>query len=90
MPIRSGVLSFGLVAIPVKLSPAIHDKSIHFHLLHSKCGSRIKNQLFCPHCGAVYEQVHTGGESLLNAVGASAFVVGPAPAGGRPRRASIV
>ena len=56
MPIASGILSFGLVAIPVKLSPAIKDKSIHFHLLHGKCGTRIRNQLFCPHDNEVVER----------------------------------
>ena len=45
MPINSGVLSFGLVAIPVKLYPAIKDHTIRFHLLHKKCGSRVRNQL---------------------------------------------
>jgi DNA end-binding protein Ku len=56
MPIASGILSFGLVAIPVKLSPAIRGKSIHFHLLHRKCGSRIRNQLLCPHDNEVVER----------------------------------
>jgi DNA end-binding protein Ku len=56
MPINSGVLSFGLVAIPVKLYPAIQDQTIRFHLLHKKCGSRVRNQRFCPVCNEVVER----------------------------------
>jgi non-homologous end joining protein Ku len=36
MPIRSGVLSFGLVAISVKVYPAIKDQTVRFHLLYKK------------------------------------------------------
>jgi DNA end-binding protein Ku len=50
MPITTGILSFGLVSIPVKLHPAIKDHTIRFYLLHKKCGSRIRNQWFCPVC----------------------------------------
>jgi DNA end-binding protein Ku len=39
-PISRGVLSFGLVSIPVELYSAIEDHNIRFHLLHKKCGSR--------------------------------------------------
>lgn len=56
MPINAGVLSFGLVAIPVKLYPAIKDQTIRFHLLHKKCGSRVRNQWFCPVCNEVVER----------------------------------
>jgi DNA end-binding protein Ku len=48
MPIRSGVLSFGLVSIPVRVYPAIKDQTVRFHLLHKKCGNRIQNRWFCP------------------------------------------
>jgi hypothetical protein len=41
MPIRSGILSFGLVAIPVKVYPATKDQAVRFHLIHKKCGSRL-------------------------------------------------
>jgi DNA end-binding protein Ku len=56
MPINSGILSFGLLAIPVKLFPAIKDHTIRFHLLHKKCGSRVRNQFFCPVCKQVVER----------------------------------
>ncbi len=56
MPINSGILSFGLVAIPVKLYPAIKDQSVRFHLLHNKCGSRVRNQFWCPVCNEAVER----------------------------------
>jgi DNA end-binding protein Ku len=46
-PLQSASLSFGLVNIPVKLYTAAHDKSVSFHLLHEKDGSRIREQLIC-------------------------------------------
>jgi len=44
----SGTISFGLVSIPVKLYTATVPGNISFNLLHAKCGSRIKQQTFCP------------------------------------------
>jgi DNA end-binding protein Ku len=46
-PLQSASLSFGLVNIPVKLYTAAHDKSVSFHLLHGKDGSRIREQIIC-------------------------------------------
>jgi DNA end-binding protein Ku len=54
--IARGVLSFGLVSIPVDIHSAIEDQSIHMHWLHKKCGSRVRNQLFCPVCKVVVER----------------------------------
>jgi DNA end-binding protein Ku len=45
--IQSAALSFGLVTIPVKLYTAAHSKSVSFHLLHAKDGSRIHEQMVC-------------------------------------------
>ncbi len=45
--IQSATLSFGLVTIPVKLYTAAHSKSVSFHLLHAKDGSRIHEQMVC-------------------------------------------
>jgi len=56
MPINFGVLSFGLVAIPVRLYPAIKDQTVRFHLLHNKCGSRVRNQFWCPVCNEAVER----------------------------------
>src|SRR4051812_37256894 len=42
-------ISFGLVAIPVKLySAANSSAAISFNMLHAKCGSRVKQQYICP------------------------------------------
>jgi DNA end-binding protein Ku len=44
----STTISFGLVSIPVKVYTATSEQGVHFHQLHAKCGSRIKQKLFCP------------------------------------------
>jgi DNA end-binding protein Ku len=44
----NGYISFGLVTIPVSLVTAVHDKSIHFHLLHPEDGARLHQKLVCP------------------------------------------
>jgi DNA end-binding protein Ku len=43
-----GVISFGMVAIPVRMSVATESKTISFHRLHKKCLTRPKQVLFCP------------------------------------------
>ena len=58
MPINSGILSFGLVAILVKLYPAIKDQTVH--LLHNKCDSRVRNQFWCPVCNETTMQTYKG------------------------------
>jgi DNA end-binding protein Ku len=45
--ISSLTVSFGLVAIPVKLYVATASKSYSFNLLHKGCGSRLKQQYLC-------------------------------------------
>jgi DNA end-binding protein Ku len=52
----SGTISFGLVSIPVKLYTAASSGNVSFNLLHAKCGSRIKQQTFCPACNEVVER----------------------------------
>ena len=54
--IGTGILSFGLVSIPVEIHSAIQDQTIRMHLLHKKCGSRVRNQLICPVCKVVMER----------------------------------
>ncbi len=54
--IGSGTISFGLVSIPIKLYAAASSGSISFHLLHAKCGSRIKQQQVCPTCNEVVDR----------------------------------
>jgi DNA end-binding protein Ku len=55
-PLRTGLLSFGLVSIPVELHPAIRNQNISFHWLHDKCGSRIQNRYYCPVCNVTVER----------------------------------
>lgn len=54
-PLARGVLSFGLVAIPWR-SSATKDEHISFHYHHAKCGSRVRNRLFCPVCNIALER----------------------------------
>ena len=57
MPVPgNGILSFGLVAIPVRIHPATQTQHVSFHLLHKKCGSRVRNQQYCPLCKVVVER----------------------------------
>jgi len=42
-----GVISFGLVAIPVKMYLGTESKTLSFHLLHKKCLTRPKQVLHC-------------------------------------------
>jgi DNA end-binding protein Ku len=51
--LQAGTISFGLVNIPIKLYTAATSQNISFHLLHAKCGSRIKQQQTCPACNIV-------------------------------------
>src|SRR5882724_11663384 len=47
--IASATISFGLVSIPVKIYPATEAAAdIHFNWLHEKCGTRVKQQYYCP------------------------------------------
>ena len=54
--IGSGTVSFGLVSIPVRLYTAAASGGVSFNLLHAKCGSRIRQQLFCPTCQETVER----------------------------------
>src|SRR5689334_22789038 len=48
-PFASGSIAFGLVSIPVKLYSATEaSERIAFNMIHTECGSRIQQQLFCP------------------------------------------
>lgn len=45
--IWKGVITFGMVSIPVQLYPATQDKDVSFHLLHKPDHSRIKFKRWC-------------------------------------------
>lgn len=51
-----GYLSFGLISIPVRLFAAARTEHVSFHMLHDACKTRIKEQLYCPHCERVVER----------------------------------
>lgn len=51
--IWNGVITFGMVSIPVGLSTAVSEKDLSFNQIHQVCGSRIKLQKYCPHCERV-------------------------------------
>jgi DNA end-binding protein Ku len=51
-----GFLSFGLVSIPIQLSPAARTERISFNQLHKVCHSRLKQPLFCPVCNRNVER----------------------------------
>jgi DNA end-binding protein Ku len=52
----SGTISFGLVSIPVRLYTAASSANVAFNQLHAPCGSRIKQQTFCPACNRTVER----------------------------------
>ncbi|MBM4438987.1 MAG: Ku protein [Candidatus Rokubacteria bacterium] len=54
--IGSGTISFGLVSIPVKMYTAASPAGVSFNQLHGTCGSRIKQQTFCPVCNETVDR----------------------------------
>jgi len=55
--IGSLTISFGLVAIPVKLYSATQStNAISFNLLHKDCGSRLRQQYVCQKDGSIVER----------------------------------
>ena len=42
-----GYISFGLVSFPVRLTSAARAETVHFHMLHKKDLSRVKEVWFC-------------------------------------------
>lgn len=51
-----GYISFGLISVPIRLYVAAREQHISFNQLHSVCGTRIRQQLYCPHCERVIER----------------------------------
>jgi DNA end-binding protein Ku len=55
--IASATISFGLVSVPVNLfSSSESSASVSFNMLHTKCGSRLKQQYICGSEGTVVEK----------------------------------
>ncbi|HOL70111.1 MAG TPA: Ku protein [Bryobacteraceae bacterium] len=51
-----GYLTFGLISVPVRLFAAARREHVSFHMLHNVCGTRIRQQLYCPHCERTVER----------------------------------
>ena len=51
-----GMLTFGLVSIPIKMFVAARSKRIYLHQLHRDCHTRLKQPLFCPHCNRIVDR----------------------------------
>jgi DNA end-binding protein Ku len=51
-----GYISFGLISVPIRLYVAAREHHISFNQIHEVCGTRIKQQLYCPHCERVVER----------------------------------
>ena len=45
--IWTGAISFGLVTVPIRLSPAVRRQGVSFHQLHTEDGARIQHRRFC-------------------------------------------
>ncbi len=54
-----GFISFGLISVPVRLYPAARYSHISFHEIHRKCGTRVRQQLFCPYDNEVVSRDET-------------------------------
>jgi DNA end-binding protein Ku len=62
--IWNGAIAFGLVQVPVKVYSATESKTVHFHEVHLKDGSRIEHRRICPHDGkeVPYDEIVKGFE----------------------------
>jgi DNA end-binding protein Ku len=51
-----GYISFGLVSVPLRLYTAARGAHVSFHMIHSVCGTQVRQQLYCPTCERVVER----------------------------------
>ena len=51
-----GYISFGLISVPIRLFVAARENHVSFNQIHQVCGSRIKQQTYCPTCERVVER----------------------------------
>jgi DNA end-binding protein Ku len=63
--IWNGVISFGLVTVPVRLYAATSNHDVRFHQVHRPDGGRIRYKRFCEICGVEvgYEDIVRGHET---------------------------
>jgi DNA end-binding protein Ku len=50
-----GTISFGLIAVPVKVSAGARQEGYSFNLLHAECGEKISQKRHCEHCASDIE-----------------------------------
>src|SRR5436305_10212390 len=62
--IWNGTITFGLIAVPIKVHSATEDRGIHFHQVDAKDGAQIKQKRVCAKEGkeVPYKQVAKGYE----------------------------
>jgi len=51
-----GYISFGLISVPIHLFVAAREEHVSFNQVHAVCGTKVKQQLFCPTCERVVER----------------------------------
>ena len=49
-PTWKGVISFGMVNIPVHLTPAVRSRDVSFRTLHTLCKTPLREKRWCPEC----------------------------------------
>jgi DNA end-binding protein Ku len=54
-PVWTGSITFGLVSIPIEMHMAVHEKSVHFHMLNKDGTCRLRRKLVCPDTGKEYD-----------------------------------
>jgi DNA end-binding protein Ku len=43
-----GFLTFGLISVPIRLFAAARREHVSFHQIHKTCGTRVRQQFWCP------------------------------------------
>jgi DNA end-binding protein Ku len=56
--IWNGTIAFGLIAVPVKVYSATESKTVHFHEVHAKDGSKVEHRRICPKDGDEVDYDH--------------------------------
>lgn len=51
-----GMISFGLVTIPIRLYAAARTKRTYLHQIHNACNTRLKQPLYCPTCDRMVDR----------------------------------
>ena len=51
-----GMISFGLVSIPIRLYAAARPARLRLHQLHGACKTRLRQPLYCPSCERIVDR----------------------------------